>query len=69
METNQKAAERIGSEAALRWADHRIESLEAEIRSNLQALRALSEAVLSKDDRTSAIAQAVKDLLETKQGR
>lgn len=69
METNQKAAERIGSEAALRWADHRIESLEAEIRSNLQALRALSEAVLSKDDRTSAIAQAVKALLETKQGR
>lgn len=69
MDTLQEVAKRVGHEAALKWADHRIECLEAEVRSNLQALRALSEAVLTGDQRAALIAQAVKDLLETKQSR
>jgi hypothetical protein len=69
METIQKAAERIGSEAALKWADHRIECLEAEIRGHIQALRALSDAVLNGEDRLVAIARAAKEMLETNQSR
>jgi hypothetical protein len=69
MESIHQVVAKLGPDVALTWADHRIETLEGEIRSNLQALRALSEAVLSGDPRAAPIAQAVKNLLEVKQAR
>lgn len=68
METAQNVAARLGAETALKWADHRMEALEAEVRSNLQALRALSEAVLSGEaGRAAGMARAVQELLRAKQ--
>lgn len=65
METVQEVAAKHGAEFAAVWADHRIEALEAQIRSNRQALRALSDAVLTGDGRAIDLAQAVRDLMNT----
>lgn len=69
VETVQQVAARLGTETALKWADHRIEALEAEIRSNYQAMRALADAVLNNDPRTAELASAVAALMKVKQGR
>lgn len=66
METVQECAARLGTATALAWADHRIEALEAEIRSGLQSLRAVSEAVISGDPRAIDLARAVQELLAAK---
>lgn len=67
METVKQVASRLGVETAIPWADHRIECLEAEVRSNLQALRALSDAVLAGDSTfAESMAKAVRDLLREK---
>lgn len=67
VETVAEVAVRLGTETAIAWADHRIEALEAEIRSNLQSLRALSDCVLNGDQRAAAVAQAVREVLAAKQ--
>lgn len=48
---------------------HRIEALEAEIRSNYQAMRAITKAVLSNDPNLLEIARALSALMEEKQRR
>lgn len=69
MDTVKQVAERHGQTTAIAWADHKIEALEADLRSKLQALRALSDAVLDGDPRARGLAQAVRDLLNTREGR
>jgi hypothetical protein len=69
VETVKEVAVRLGTDTAVSWADHRIEALEAEIRSNLQSLRALSDCVLNRDPFAIHLAQAVREVLILKQAR
>jgi hypothetical protein len=62
-QTIKQVAEKHGNELALKWADHRTECLESEVRRLRQYLRLLSEAVIAGDTRAAAFAQQSLDTL------
>ena len=65
-ETVQECGARLGAEFANRWADHRIEFLEAEIRSLRQTVTNVSTAFLNNDPLSHDMARAALDLMRAK---
>lgn len=64
-QTVKQVAEQHGVELAIKWADHRTECLESEVRRLRQALRILSESVIAGDHRVVSLSQASLEMLNT----
>lgn len=64
-QTVKQVAEKHGAELAIKWADHRTECLESEVRRLRQALRILSEGVIAGDMRTAELARMSLTMLNT----
>ena len=64
-QTVKQVAEKHGPELAIKWADHRTECLESEVRRLRQYLRSLSEAVIAGDPRAAAFAVTTLKVLDT----
>ncbi len=63
-QTVKQVAEQHGPELAIKWADHRTECLESEIRRLRQALRILAKAHIAADNRTFELAQMSLEMLD-----
>ena len=64
-QTVKQVAEQHGPKLAIKWADHRTECLESEVRRLRQALRTLSEGVIAADSRTFELAEMSLKMLNT----
>jgi len=64
-QTIQQVADKHGAELAIKWADHRTECLESEVRRLRQYLRILSDAVIAGDPRAAAFAVTTLKVLDT----
>jgi len=64
-QTVQQVAEEHGPELAIKWADHRTECLESEVRRLRQALRILSDAVIAGDTRAAELGRMSLRMLNT----
>jgi len=64
-QTVKQVAEQNGTDLAIKWADHRTECLESEIRRLRQALRILAKAEIAGDNRTFELAEMSLEMLDT----
>jgi len=56
-QTVKQVAEQHGTDTAIKWADHRTECLESEVRRLRQALRILSKSIIAGDPRSPELAE------------
>lgn len=64
-QTVKQVAEQHGADLAIKWADHRTECLESEVRRLHQALRILSKAVIAGDSRAAELARMSLEMLNS----
>jgi hypothetical protein len=64
-QTVKQVAEQHGTELAIKWADHRTECLESEVRRLRQALLELAKSAIAGDPRTAVLAEMSITVLNT----
>jgi hypothetical protein len=65
--TVKKVAEELGADSAINWADHIIETLEANLKSERETFYGLAKAVVEKSYMAHHIAVAAIQLHETRE--